>query len=168
MHQGNLRPGRQPKGRHWLSPWNPINQRVAVGARAGNGPAAGDEKGRNQVTIMAVSGSENRQRPVILKARFTEQEATLVKQQADAAGLSVSALIRFALLDQKPVRASRTPPLDREMAARLLAALGPMACAMRAAAEAGDLDQLSDAVEAAQRDLSELRVALFNSLGRTP
>ena len=115
-----------------------------------------------------MAGSETRQRPVILKARFTEQEATLVKQQADAAGLSVSALIRFALLDQKPARAARTPPLDREMAARLLAALGPMACAMRQAAEAGDLDRLSDAVEAAQRDLSELRVALFTSLGRTP
>lgn len=117
---------------------------------------------------MTVSGSENRQRPVILKARFSEQEATLVKQQADAAGLSVSALIRFALLDQKPARASRTPPLDREMAARLMAALGPMACTMRQAADAGDLDHLSDLIEAAQRDLAELRFALFAALGRTP
>ena len=134
----------------------------------GNAPAGGCPRADNQVNDMAGSGSNNRERQIILKARFSEQEATLVKQQADAAGLSVSALIRFALLDQKPARASRTPPLDREMAARLLAALGPMACAMRAAAEAGDLDQLSDAVEAAQRDLSELRVALFTSLGRTP
>jgi len=117
---------------------------------------------------MAGSGSNNRQRQKIIQARVSEQQYELLKAQADAAGLSVSALICFALFDQQPVRASRTPPLDREMAARLLAALGPMACAMRKATDAGDLDQLSDAVEAAQRDLSELRVALFNSLGRTP
>lgn len=117
---------------------------------------------------MAGSGSEKRQRPVILKARFSEQEAELVKHQADAAGLSVSALIRFALLDQKPVRASRTPPIDREMAARLIAALGPMACAMRQAADAGDLDHLSETITAAQRDLAELRVAIMSALGRTP
>ena len=117
---------------------------------------------------MAGSGSENRQRSVILKARFTEQEATLVTHQADAAGLSVSALIRFALLDQAPPRAARTPPIDRELAARLLAALGPLACAMRQAADAGDLPRLEQTIEAAQRDLSELRVALFNALGRQP
>ena len=126
------------------------------------------ERGETQEYVMAGSGSETRQRPIILKARFTEQEATLVKQQADAAGLSVSALIRFALLDQKPVRASRTPPLDREMAARLLAALGPMACAMRKAAEAGDDDHLEETIIAAQCDLAELRVAIMSAFGRMP
>lgn len=120
------------------------------------------------VNDMAGSGSETRQRPHILKARFTEQEATLVKQQADAAGLSVSAVIRFALLDQTPPRASRTPPMDRAMAARLIAALGPIACAMRAAADAGDLDLLSETIIAAQRDIAELRVVAFEALGRSP
>lgn len=117
---------------------------------------------------MAGSGSNKRERQIILKARFNEQEASLVKQQADAAGLSVSAVIRFALLDQAPLRASRTPPLDRELAARLLAALGPIACSIRQAADAGDLDHLSETVIAAQRDLAELRTVVMSALGRKP
>lgn len=117
---------------------------------------------------MAGSGSNKRERQIILKARFNEQEASLVKQQADAAGLSVSAVIRFALLDQAPLRASRTSPLDRELAARLLAALGPIACSMRQAADAGDIDHLSETVIAAQRDLAELRTVVMSALGRKP
>ena len=168
MHQGCSRPGRRPKETSALplEPHRPTHRRW-ITSRDGL-PAPGGDKGDTQVNDMAGSGSENRQRPVILKARFTEQEATLVKQQADAAGLSLSALIRFALLNQTPVRASRTPPLDREMAARLLAELGPLACAMRKAADSGDLVRLAETIEAAQRDLAELRVAVFGALGRQP
>lgn len=117
---------------------------------------------------MARSGSENRQRQITLKARFNEREAVLVKEQADAAGVSVAALIRYALLDQTPLRASRKPPVDRELAARLIAALGPLACAMRQAADAADPDHLSETVIAAQRDLAELRAVIFEALGREP
>ncbi len=117
---------------------------------------------------MAGSGSENRKRSVILKARFDEQEAMLIKNQADAAGLSLSALFRFALLEQKPIRASRTPPIDRVLAAQITARLGPLACEMRSAREAGDMAKLGDAIEAVQRDMEELRVLLFQALGRQP
>ena len=46
---------------------------------------------------MPGSGSETRQRQVTLKARFNEQEAALVKSQADAAGVPVAGLIRYAV-----------------------------------------------------------------------
>lgn len=115
---------------------------------------------------MPGSGSENRQRQITLKARFTEQEAALVKAQADAAGVPVAGLIRYALLDQQPLRATRTPPLGRAQAAQIIAQLGPIACALRQAVERGDVEQLSAAIIAAQRDLAEMRTLLLSALGR--
>jgi len=109
---------------------------------------------------MARSGSENRQRQIPLKARFSEAEAALIREQAARAGLSVSALIRFALLNQSPPRASRRPPLDREAAAQLLGAIGPLKTALMKAAEAADSGRAEAEVRAACRDLADIRVAL--------
>lgn len=117
---------------------------------------------------MAGSGSETRQRPIILKARFSEQEATLVKQQADAASLSVSALIRFALLAQQPPRASHTPPLSRKDASEILARLGPIASDVRLIKDGGNPDKSLETLDAILRELGELRHGLFAALGRTP
>jgi hypothetical protein len=39
---------------------------------------------------------------------------------------------------------------------------------MRQAAEAGDLDHLSETIVAAQRDLAELRTVVMSAFGRTP
>src|SRR6056297_229799 len=117
---------------------------------------------------MPGSGSETRQRQITLKARFSEQEAALVKSQADAAGVPVAGLIRYAVLGQAPLRSTRTPPMDRELAARMIAALGPIACALRQAHASGDLELLSETIIAAQRDLSEMRTVLLSSLGREP
>ncbi len=117
---------------------------------------------------MAGSGSEKRKRQITLKARVTEQEATLVRERADAAGVTIAGLIRYAVLDQTPLRASRKPPVDRALAARLIASLGPLACAFREAADSGDQKHLSETLEAAQRDLAELRVMLFEAMGRSP
>ncbi len=117
---------------------------------------------------MAGSGSENRQRQHVIQARVNEQQFKLIKAQAEAAGLSVSAVVCFALFDQNPIRASRTPPIDREAAARVMAELGPIACAMRQAAETGDVDHLSETIIAAQRDLAEIRTVIMSAFGRTP
>lgn len=117
---------------------------------------------------MARSGSENRQRQITLKARFNEQEAALVKAQADAAGVPVAGLIRYALLDQTPIRATRTPPFDRQSAARILAVLGPLAFYLKEAHAQGNHEHLSELIIAAQRDLVEMRAVLLSSLGREP
>lgn len=113
------------------------------------------------------SGSENRERDIQLKARFNEQEAALIREQAARAGVSVAAVIRHAVLDQKPLRASRGPTVDQETAARLLAALGSYTSAFReAAGSAADIDPAL--IEAAHRDLAEMRAALFAAMGRQP
>lgn len=117
---------------------------------------------------MAGSGSEIRQRDKKLSARFNDQEAALIKEQADRAGVSVAALIRYALLDQTPLRKSRAPTLNHEQAARLLGSLGQCATALRQAAEAENASVNSALIEAVHRDLAEMRTVLFGALGRQP
>jgi len=117
---------------------------------------------------MAGSGSEKRQRQIMLKARFNDQEAALIKEQAGRAGVSVASLIRFALLDQTPLRASRRPTIEHETAARLLGKIGQCATSLREAAGADDQGKNDALIEAAHRDLAEMRVALFQALGREP
>jgi hypothetical protein len=117
---------------------------------------------------MAGSGSEKRRRPVIRKARFTEQEAALIDEQAERAGVSVASVIRYAVLGQTPLRASRQPKISEETAARLLGKMGQLTSALRECAGAGDPAKTDPRIEAAHRDLAEMRVALFEALGREP
>lgn len=117
---------------------------------------------------MAKSGSEKRQRQITLKARFNDQEAALIKEQADRAGVTVASVIRYAVLDIPPLRAARSPTVKQELAAQLLGRLGQCAEALRQAAEA-DNPAINEAlIEAAHRDLAEMRAALFEALGRQP
>jgi len=130
--------------------------------RTGAGPGLHEEK------EMTRSGSETRQRPHSLKARFNEAEAALIRAQADRAGVSVAALIRYAVLDQKPLRASRTPAASHEDIGRLLGRLGAIATALREAG-ADDRSPAQKALfEAACRDLADMRAACFEALGREP
>ncbi len=118
---------------------------------------------------MAKSGSEKRQRQIALKARFTEAEAELIRAQADRAGVSVAALIRYALLNQKPMRKSRAPTVDHEAVAMILGKLGQLSTALKECANAAQQSDSDRAViDAVHRDLSDMRVALFEALGREP
>ena len=96
---------------------------------------------------MARSGSEKRQRQITLKARFDDREAALIKEQADRAGVSVAALIRFAVLDQTPLRASRRPSVNHETAAQLLGNIGPLKSALVRAAEVAESDALEAEID---------------------
>ena len=117
---------------------------------------------------MPGSGTETRQRQIALKARFTHDEAALIRAQADRAGVSVAGLIRYAVLGQTPLPSSRTPPLDRQQAAQLIAALGALATSLRDAAAAADGAADAQALEAGLRDLAELRTLALEAMGRAP
>lgn len=115
---------------------------------------------------MSRSGSETRKRPCVLKARFTDEEAALVKEQAARAGLSTAALIRFAVLDQSPPRAMRTPAVSAQEIAKLLAKLGTLATALRGVEQSAAQALDPALIDAMARDLADLRIACFDALGR--
>lgn len=114
---------------------------------------------------MSRSGSETRKRSVKKGARFTPAEAALIEEQADRAGVSEAAIIRHAVLDQAPLRASRQPSVNHVQAAQLLGQIGIIASAVREAELTTNEPLL---VEAIHRDIAEMRTLLFEALGRQP
>lgn len=117
---------------------------------------------------MARSGSERRRRQHVHKARFTDQEDALIREQAARARVSIAALIRHALLSEKPLRASRQPSVNEETASRLLGLLGQHISALKAAAAKGSSEACDAEVKAACRDCAEMRALWFEVFGREP
>ena len=109
---------------------------------------------------------EKRERPITLQSRVSETEAAAIRAMADHAGLSVSALTRHALLNQKPPRASRQPPINRKEISRLIGKLGALAQALRQATDTADQAGISAQIEASHRDISDMCFACFKALGR--
>lgn len=117
---------------------------------------------------MASSGSDNRVRSEALRVRLSPAELSEIRTRADRAGMSVSAYLRVAALEGKKVRAERQPPVNRQLAARLIGELGRMSHAFRQAAESADPHACGEVIDAVHRDLAELRVLFFEALGREP
>jgi Mobilization protein NikA len=116
------------------------------------------------------SGSETRKRNVLLTARFTPQEAATIRQISDRTGVTVASLLRRALLDTPPPRATRRPPADMRAIARLLGQLGKIGSNINQIAHylnAGrPLNRIEDSIELALRDLAELRIVCLQALGQ--
>jgi len=114
------------------------------------------------------SGSEKRQRTTIVTMRINPQEAAAIRQIARTRGESVSALMRSALLHNRP-RASR---IEVQAVARLLGQLGKIGSNINQIAyhlNAGRPgDRVEGSLEAALRDLSELRIVCLQALGKEP
>ena len=88
---------------------------------------------------------------------------------ADSAGVSIASLMRAALLDISPPRATRRPTINHIVAARLFGELATLADAYRQAADAASGQGKDDALlHAASRDLSEMRHIWFQAMGREP
>ena len=117
---------------------------------------------------MPNSGSETRQRTVSLSVRLTPVEADLVRSQASRAGTSVAALIRYALLKQTPPRASRQTTANTKELAQLVGMIGLLKSSLKEAAERSNSRQCDAMVDAAFRDIADMRNALFEALGREP
>jgi len=114
------------------------------------------------------SGSEKRQRTTIVTMRINPQEAATIRQIAQTRGESVSALMRNALLHNRP-RASR---IEVQAVARLLGQLGKIGSNINQIAyhlNAGRPgDRVEGSLEEALRDLSELRLVCLQALGKEP
>ena len=117
---------------------------------------------------MARSGSEKRRRRHVRKARLTDEEAALFDEQAQRAGVSDGELIRYAVFGTPPLRASRQPATSRKTAAQLIGEIGPLKHALLAAAKAGTPGKNDALIEAACRDIADMRVRLFQDAGLEP
>lgn len=88
---------------------------------------------------------------------------------ADRAGVSISSLIRSSVLDEPLSRAVRRPTINHKAAAQLLGQLGCVAEAFRQVAEASpEGEDYQALLDAACRDLSEMRLLWFQAMGREP
>lgn len=119
------------------------------------------------------SGSETRKRTRSLTVRFNEQEAAALRSMADRTGRSVGAVVRAAVLNIPPPPAARRPSVDHKAVAQLLGQLGKIGSnlnqiAKHANAGRSITDGTTASIDAALRDLAELRHACLRALGREP
>jgi len=161
--------------------WNP-DQASAAWTCTSVSPLDGDQGGvlgcvQNQKTRRGQKMTEvkeqnrpttKRKRPHIARTRLSDEELDAFETRAQRAEISLSALIRHAVLNQKPPRASRQPSADRIELARLNASLGDLAQALRDAAEGADQPALAALIEAAHRDIAAMSLDCRRALGKGP
>lgn len=107
-------------------------------------------------------------RTAVMRLRVSPEEAAEIRHLADRVGLSVSAYLRACGLGQKDIRAVRQPPVNRQLAARLIGELGRLSHEFRRAVDVADPADCAATIDAVHRDLAELRTLLFEALGREP
>jgi hypothetical protein len=117
---------------------------------------------------MPGSGSEKRRRRHVRKARLTDEEAAIFDEQVARAGVSDGELIRYAVFGTPPLRASRSPGIDTEMAGRLLGMLARYISEFKSAAAKGTPGACDEILAAANRDSAEMRALWFKVFGREP
>lgn len=110
------------------------------------------------------SGSDTRQRRIMLSARFNEQEAKAIRQMAGTYGVPVGSFLRETALNRQ---APRRVASKRELA-RLVGEIGRLGDIIHTAAAAGTLDLAHPVIAAAMRDLADMRAACFEALGMRP
>lgn len=113
------------------------------------------------------SGSEKRQRTTIVTMRISPQEAATIRQLAQNRGETVSAMMRSALLHNRP----RLTRIDLQAVARLLGQLGKIGSNINQIAHRYNMAEgrpsgnIEGALETALNELLEWRMALMQALG---
>jgi hypothetical protein len=114
--------------------------------------------------------SEKRHRQKKLTIRFNETEWQDVQTRADVAGLTTAGFSRAAILNAKPLRASRRPPVDRAELAFLLADIGKIGSNINQLAKLANLGGWPEHEDLRQAvaDIRWMRDVLLKALGYTP
>ena len=113
-------------------------------------------------------GAESRQRRLKLTVRFNEAEARAIRERAERSGVSMASLLRVSVMEALPLPATRRPTVNHQEVARILGAVGRIASVLQQDAPRPGVRPENPHVAAALRDLSEIRVACFQALGRKP
>jgi hypothetical protein len=116
------------------------------------------------------SGSERRQRSKLLQIRMTPDELAEIAEQADRAGLTVPSFAREILLSAPAPRARRRPSVEAETLGRFLGELGKVGSNLNQIAHQLNAGRGASpaALDAALRDVSDLRAAIMQAMGRKP
>jgi hypothetical protein len=115
------------------------------------------------------TGTETRQRAYPRSIRFNAEEHERIQAMEQRSGLNFAALVRHALFNVPPPRASRRPSVELKAAARVLAALGKIGSNVNQLAHYAHLGKFhSEEIDMALRDLAELRIACLKALGQEP
>lgn len=114
------------------------------------------------------SGSETRKRQKVLRIRLTDLELAEIEAMADRAELTPASYARAVLLDAPAPRAKRRPAVDTAQVAKMLGELGKIGSNINQIAHQinAGTGTSSHAIELALRDLSEIRTACMEALGR--
>lgn len=116
--------------------------------------------------------SQKRQRRHQVKTNLLDDEFNAVASKADAAGLSMGAFLRAAMLGNPGPRAQRRLPGDAQLLRQVLGHLGRVGNNLNQIAynlNAGEnpytqMPELADAL----RDYQRMRDALYEALGKEP
>lgn len=114
--------------------------------------------------------SDKRHRQKRLTIRFNETEWQDMQTRADVAGLSTAGFSRAVLLNAKPLRASRRPPVDKAQLAFLLADIGKIGSNINQLARIANLGSWPEHKDLRQAvaDIRCMRDVLLKALGYTP
>ena len=114
------------------------------------------------------SGSETRQRTKGVRVRLSADELAEVEAAADRAGLAVGSYVRQLLFSRPAPRAVRTPPVDRQALAQVLALLGRLGSNVNQISRSLNLGNRPEtgALGKSLKEITEMRNALMTALGR--
>jgi hypothetical protein len=116
---------------------------------------------------------EKRQRNHVRNARFNDPEDATIQEILDRSGLSFGALVRRVLFNAPALpRARPRPQVDIQTLVRVLGELGKIGSNINQYTKSRNMGRESDsldlAMEAACRDLLELRLPLMQAIGQEP
>ncbi len=107
------------------------------------------------------SGSETRQRTIIVHIRLTPEERSLVDEAASRAGLTVASYARTRLIGPSLPRNVKRPSIDRELLAKLIAQLGKIGSNLNQIARAANMNSAgAQDLDDALREATQFKAAI--------
>ena len=133
-----------------------------------DGAESGQEGESTPPSLARRSGSEKRQRGVLLAIRLTPSERALIDAHAERAGLTTASYARQTLLGSAPPRQVRRPPIERGELSRLLGAIGHVGANLNQIAHHMNAGMPTErgAILSVLQSLVDVRTAILAALGR--
>jgi Bacterial mobilisation protein (MobC) len=115
------------------------------------------------------SGSQTRQKPVMVTTAYSPEEFAALDEAASRAGLTRASFQRVQTLADPKTRSTRRAPVDRELLAKVLGQLGKIGGNLNQIAKAANLDQMERAdLGAALVEIRAVAVVAMEAMGRKP